>query len=168
MSKVLPAMLGCVALLCVGVSELPACGDKFLVGVRGGQYLSYPVVDPTTILVYWPVEPEGDEGDRDKSTLVSSLQQAGHTVEFVEDSESLYREAATRGFEIIMMDVGEARAEQERIEGVAPDATLLPVLNFPTRSEYSAAKKEFGHAVKAPTTLPKLLSKIEKVRPASR
>ena len=96
------------------------------------------------------------------------MTQAGHTVEVVEDSKSLYREAASGSFEIILMDIGEAREEQKRIEGVAPDSTLLPVLDFPTRSEFSAAKKEFGHAVKAPTTMPKLLSQIEKARSTGR
>ena len=169
MSRILLATLGCVALIFAGVTELQACGDKFLVGVRGGQYLRYQgAVHPTRILVYWHVDPDTDPGDPGDSVLEASLKEAGHSVQVVKDSRSLYQEAASQGFEIIMMEVGDAREEQRRIEGVSPDSTILPVLHFPTRSEYSAAKKEFGHAVKTPTTMPKLLSQIDKARPSSR
>ncbi len=169
MSRILLATLGCVALIFAGVTELHACGDKFLVGVRGGQYLRYQgPVHPTRILVYWQVDPETDPGDPGDSVLEASLKEAGHTVQLVTDSRALYSEAASKGFEIIMMEVGDAREEQRRIEGVSPDSTILPVLHFPTRSEYSAAKKEFGHAVKTPTTMPRLLAQIEKARPSSR
>ena len=169
MSRVLLATLGILALVIAGVTELGACGDKFLVGVRGGPQFRYSgAVHPTRILVYWHIDPENDPGDPGDSILEASLKEAGHSVAIVTDSKSLYQEAASGGFEIIMMEVGDAREEQRRLEGVSPESTILPVLHFPTRPEYSAAKKEFGHAVKTPTTMPKLLSQIEKARPASR
>ncbi|MEE8367316.1 MAG: hypothetical protein V3S30_03280 [Thermoanaerobaculia bacterium] len=169
MSKIFLVTLGCVVSIFAAVTALHACGDKFLVGVRGGQYLRYQgPVHPTRILVYWNIDPETDPGDPGDSILEATLKEAGHSVQLVTDSRALYSEVASKGFEIIMMDVADARQEQRRIEGVSPDSTILPVLQFPTRREYSAAKKEFGHAVKTPTTMAKLLAQIEKARPSSR
>jgi hypothetical protein len=160
------AVLGLLALTISGAAELPACGDKFLVGVRGGPQLRFAgAVHPTRILVYWNTDLNDDSGNTDESTLEASLEEAGHSVAIVNDTEALYHAAVTGGFEVILMDVGDAREEQRRLAGVTPQSTILPVLHFPTRPEYSAAKKEFGHAVKTPTTLDKLLSQIEKVRP---
>ncbi|MCZ6727697.1 MAG: hypothetical protein O7A98_10155 [Acidobacteria bacterium] len=168
MSRNFSAVLGFLALAVAGVTELSACGDKFLVGTLGGRYLSYQgEVHPTRILVYWQADPE-DSGNPGDSILEESLTEAGHSVVIAKDSKSLYQGAASGGFEVIMMDVGAAREEQVRLQGVSPDSTILPMLEFPTRREFSAAKKEFGHAVKTPTTLSNLLAQIEKTRPSSR
>ncbi len=168
MSKTIVAIVGGVAALLVGTSDLQACGDKFLVGIRGGSQLRYQgAVHPTRILVYWNVDLEEDPLDPGESVLEAPLEEAGHDVQVVGDATSLYREAASGAFEIIMMKIDDAREEQSRIGGVAPESIILPVLYFPTRSEYSAAKKEFGHAIKTPMTMVKLLSQIEKARPRS-
>ena len=166
MSKILLPTLVCAVTLLTGVGELNACGDKFLVGVRGGHQLQYMgAIQPTRILVYWHADPDEDSGDDSESVLETSLTDAGHTVALVKDSTSFYQQATGGDFEVILMEVGDAREEQQRLAGVSPDSTILPMLHFPTRREYSAAKKEFGQAVKTPTTIPDLLSKIEKSRP---
>ncbi|HVS66090.1 MAG TPA: hypothetical protein VMT85_21605 [Thermoanaerobaculia bacterium] len=168
MSRRISAVLGFLALAAAGVAPLGACGDKFLVGTLGGRYLSYAgKIHPTRILVYWQEDLDNPRGEGD-SILETSLTEAGHSVVIAKDSKSLYQSAASGGFEVIMMNVGEAREEQGRLQGVAPDSTILPVLDFPTRRELSDAKKEFGHAVKTPTTLFNLLSQIEKTRSSSR
>jgi hypothetical protein len=168
MSTRISAVLGFLALAVAGVDQLGACGDKFLVGTLGGRYLSYAgKIHPTRILVYWQEDLDNPRGEGD-SILESSLTEAGHSVFIAKDSESLYQRAASGGFEVIMMNVGEAREERDRLRDVAPDSTILPVLDFPTRRELSDAKKEFGYAVKTPTTLSNLLSKIEKTRSSSR
>jgi len=96
------------------------------------------------------------------------LREAGHTVVVARDSKSLYQGVASGDFEIIMMNIGDAREEQKRLQGVSPGSMILPVLQFPTRGEFSDAKKEFGHAVKTPTTVSNLLAQIEKTRPSNR
>lgn len=169
MTRILLTTLGFLLLVIGGVTDLAACGDKFLVAGRGGAYLRYQsAIHPTRILVYWQPDPTEESREADETAFRSALQEVGHTVEIVKDSESLYGEAASRQFEVIMMDIDDAREEHERLEGTSPDSTLLPVLHFPTRREYSAAKKEFGHAVKTPTTMSDLLTQIEKVRKGSR
>lgn len=168
MSKTILVILGGVAAILVGTSDLQACGDKFLVGIRGGSQLRYQgAVHPTRILVYWNVDLEEDSLDPGASVIEVPLEEAGHEVQVVRDATSLYQEAASGAFEIIMMKIDDAREEQSRMGGVAPESTILPVLYFPTRSEYSAAKKEFGYAIKTPMTMVKLLSQIEKARPRS-
>ena len=168
MSRDLLAVVGFLVLAAAATSELGACGDKFLVGTLGGRYLTYQgPVHPTRILVYWQGDSD-DAGEPDDSVLGDSLTEAGHSVVIARDSRSLYQGAASGGFEVIMMNIADAREEQGRLQGVSPDSTILPVLSFPTRREYSAAMNEFGHAVKTPTTLSNLLSQIEKTRPSGR
>lgn len=166
MCRTLLATLGFVALILVGATDLGACGDKFLVASLGGSFDYQAVVHPTRILVYWHAEAESDpEALSDSSVAASlekSLEAAGHSVEVVWDSKSFYQQAASGGFEILMMEIADAREERRRIEGVSPDSTILPLMHFPSRREYSAAKKEFGQVVKTPATIAKLLSQIEK------
>jgi hypothetical protein len=148
-----------------GVKEVGACGDKFLVGLRGGAGLRWAgAVQPTRLLIYWQAEP-GEEPDVEAEALFrSALEEAGHSVTIVKDTGALYREASSRRFEVMMMEIDTARGEQGRLEAVSPDASILPVLHFGSRKERSAAKKEFGQVVRTPTTLDDLLWSIEKAR----
>ena len=65
---------------------------------------------------------------------------------------------------MILVSIGEARRLQVKIASVAPDAAVLPILRFPTRSQYSAARDEWGIVLKFPTTTPKFLAAIDKAR----
>ena len=167
MSTRIAAILGLLALAIPGATELAACGDKFLVGLRGGAGFRYlNAAHPTSILVYWQADLDDTE-DAGDQVLKAALETAGHTVVIAKDSAAFYREAATGAFEVFMMELATARAEQGRLSGVAPDSAILPVLHFATRREYAAVKKEFGHAVRTPTTLNELLPQIDKARQAA-
>ena len=161
-------VLALVTLLGAGVNELSACGDKFLVGLRGGAGLRWVgAVEPTSILVYWQPEPGEDPDGSGAALFQSALEEAGHSVTIVKDTSALYREASSRRFEVLMMEIDAARGEHGRLEAVSPDSSILPVLHFGSRRERSAAKKEFGRVVRTPTTLEDLLWTIEKVRSRS-
>lgn len=179
MPRKITTLLALLTLAGTGATELTACGDKFLVGLGGGGGPRWVgAVHPTRILVYWGSDPEespeespeeNPEEDPDASSeadFQSAMEYEGHSVSIVKDTDSLYRQAASGDFEVIMMEVGVAREERSRLEAVTPDSAILPVLNFPTRKEFSAAKKEFGHAVRSPATMDDILRHIEKARPA--
>lgn len=166
MPRKITAVLALLTLAGAGATELRACGDKFLVGLGGGGPRWVGAVHPTRILVYWGSDPEEDPDGSSEADFQSALEYEGHSVAIVKDTDSLYRQAASGDFEVIMMEVGVAREERSRLEAVTPDSAILPVLNFPTRKEFSAAKKEFGHAVRSPATTDDILRHIEKARPA--
>lgn len=161
-------LLGLLLLVGAGVTEVNACGDKFLVGLRGGAGLRWvDAVHPTHLLVFWQSDPAEDPDGETEALFRAALEEAGHMVTIVKDTTELYREASSRRFEVMMMELGTARNEQARLEAVSPESNILPVLHFGSRKERSAAKKEFGQVVKTPTTLDDLLWSIEKARPAS-
>lgn len=60
-----------------------------------------------------------------------------------------------------MMPVEDAQVLGSQLESASPRSSLLPVLYFPSRGEFRKAEKEFGRALKYPTTMKKLLSKVE-------
>lgn len=158
-----------LALSGAGAREVSACGDKFLVGLRGGAGLRWAgAVQPTSILVYWQGDPDDDPDGEVEALFQSALEEAGHSVTIVKDTGALYREASSKRFEVLMMEIDTARGEQGRLEAVSPESSILPVLHFGNRKERSAAKKEFGQVVRTPTTLDDLLWNIEKARPVGR
>lgn len=166
MSKHVSVVVACLALALTGATDLAACGDKYLVGLRGGATLRFAdAVQPARILVYWNSDDPESTGD---AFLEQILEEAGHEVTIVKDSESLYEAAASRRFDVITMEIGDARDERSRLKGVSPHSTILPVLYMPNRREKAATTKEFGHWIDTPTTTNKLLRSIEQARPAGR
>lgn len=162
----LTGVLFVLALAVWATPDLHACGDKFLVGTPGALLELRGVLQPTMILVYHPPgEPSADESEEpDYASFEAALREVGHGVAVVTDAQGLYRAAATGKHQVILMELADARTERDRLAGVAPEAALLPFVDFPTRVEYSAAKKEFGQVVKTPTTLSRLLKAVEKSR----
>jgi hypothetical protein len=147
-----------VALSVAGTEIADACGEKFLVAAADAYAGGATTVTPARILVLWNSEEDGEEDGR----LQLALEEAGHTLEVVADAKSLYGSAASGDFDLIMMELDDARIERERLRGVSPSTPLLPFVAFPTRREYSEAKKEFGIVLKTPTRLSSLLRTVEK------
>ncbi len=50
------------------------------------------------------------------------------------------------------------------LAALPPDAAVVPLLMFPTRSQYSQAREEYGIVMKLPTTTEKMLAALEKGR----
>ena len=163
-------LCGALALTLLGAAAVHpahACGDKFLVGARGAAFMARAAVTPAAILVYWN-PPEDEEAGVYEAHMESVLEDVGHEVEVVHDSTTLYREAAARGYDLILMELEQARAERSRLDGVAPETTLLPFTAFPSRREYTTAKKEFGTVLKTPTTVSRLLAAVDQARSQGR
>ena len=160
-----PAVLALLVLTAAGSTEVGACGDKFLVGLRGGAGLRWAgTVQPARLLVYWQAEPGEDPDGSAEALFRSTLEEAGHSLTIVKDTSGLYEAVSSNRFEVLMMELETARSEQQRLEAVSPDSRILPVLHFGSRRERSAARKEFGLLVRTPTTLDDLLWTIERAR----
>ena len=142
-----------------------ACGSKFLVSIRSPRYQRLLAnLKPTSILVYWKQDAATPDEDRWHPKAEKALEMVGHTVQVTFDQEQ-FRDAADSGnYEVVIMLLGEARALKSEVESMYPTAALLPIAHFPTRSEYSQAKKEFGTVFRTPSTASKFLTAIEKAR----
>ena len=162
--------LGFSLVLLAGVAAVSdtvalACGSKFLVSIRSPRYQRMLAnLEPTSILIYWKQDAGTPDEDRWDPKAEKAMEMVGHTVEVTFDHER-FRDAADSGnYEVVIMMLGEARALKGEVESLYPTAALLPIAHFPTRSEYSQAKREFGTVFKTPSTTRKSLTTIEKAR----
>ena len=165
MKKLLLLFVVSVVILGLGDTVLNACGSKFLVSSKGARYQRILAsIKPTNILWYYEQDentPEDEQWDTDSEKW---FDQVGHTLEVTFDVDTFLAAAKNGDYDVVMLHVEEAKILQSQIASLAPDAAVLPILKFPTRSVYSAARKEWGIVLKFPTTSPKFLAAIEKAR----
>ena len=164
MKKYLVLAALCAGAVSVTDGALDACGSKFLVSSRGVRYQRLLAsVHPTSILVYWHQDASTPKEDRWSPKVQEALEKVGHRIEVTFDRDGLRRAARKGKFDVVMMRIEQARALKDELASLA-DTSLLPIAHFPTRREYSAAKKEFGTVLKTPTTMSGLLRAVEKSR----
>lgn len=144
---------------------LDACGSKFLVGARTARYQRLQAaVNPATILFYYQVDPNDPESEGGWDDVTAVLSKVGHSIEPTTDENELKRALSSGKFDVVMMTIDDARDRRAEVQTLAPDTILLPMMEFPTRPQYSRAKREFGQVLQTPSTLARLLSTIEKAQ----
>ena len=151
----------------VGLSDavLEACGSKFLVSSRGARYQRVLAsIQPTSILFYWPEDTNTEEEDRWNPAAEEMLESVGHTVEVFSDDDAFLGAARGGGFDVLVLPIDEARRLKSDLAALPPDAAVVPLLMFPTRSQYSQAREEYGVVMKLPTTTDKMLAALERGR----
>ena len=147
-----------LALVAGGASNALACGDKFLVGISAAHFQGPDLpVEPGTIAIYAQA---GEVADWDAKR--ESLEAVGHTVLLVENADELIATVEQNEVDVVIIPADEARARRQELAKVSPQAVLLPYVEFGTRSEYKATKKEFGRALRTPTTEKTIHSAINK------
>ncbi len=144
---------------------LNACGSKFLVSSRGARYQRVLAsIQPTSILFYWPEDATTEEEDRWNPAAEEMLESVGHTVEVSYDADAFLDAARDGGFDVLLLPIDEARRLQADLAALPPGPAVVPLLMFPTRSQYSQAREEYGVVMKLPTTTEKMLAALEKGR----
>ena len=151
----------------VGLSDavLNACGSKFLVSSRGARYQRVLAsIQPTSILWYWQQDGNTEEEDRWNPNAEKMLASVGHTVDVTFDADAFLGAARDGGFDVLLLPIDEARRLQPELAALPPGSAVVPMLQFPTRSQYSQAREEYGVVMKIPTTTDKFLAALEKGR----
>ena len=144
---------------------LHACGAKFLVSSRGARYQRILAsIKPTSILWFYEQSEDTPEDERWNPDSEKWLNQVGHSLEVTFDADSFLGAAKNGDFDVLLVRIEDARELHSEMASLAPDAAIVPILKFPTRSEYTQARKEYGIVMKLPTTSPKFLAAIEKAR----
>ena len=165
MKKLLVFLVILAGVAVSGDAVLQACGSKFLVSSRGARYQRILAsIKPTNILWYYEQDENAPEDEQWNPDTGKWLNQIGNTLELTVDADSFLGAAKNGEFDVLLVNIEEARELQTEMASLAPDAAVLPILMFPTRSQYSEARKEFGIVMKLPTTSPKFLAAIEKAR----
>ncbi len=149
----------------VGDFVLDACGSKFLVGARSARYQRLQMtMNPASILWYYEEGPDTPEDERWDPEFAAWMEKIGHTIELAGDPDELRSAMLAGKFDVVILQIDQAREHRAELEMLAGDAVLLPMLVFPTRPEYSKAKREFGTVLKTPSTTSGLLSAIDKAQ----
>jgi CheY-like chemotaxis protein len=151
-----------VLTVCVqfGVPVLEACGAKFL-AVTGSARLQRArhTSRPATILLY---QHDSDAGLTEFMTkLKTVLIDVGHEVTLVTSEAALRDAAASREYNLVMMQLDAARRLRSDLHSRSPRAVILPMQTFVTRPQRAQLKREFGQVLELPTTDRQLFSVIE-------
>jgi hypothetical protein len=165
MKRLLLVLVALGGLVYLSDSVLEACGSKFLVSSRGARYQRVLAsIEPTSILWYWQQDENTEEEDRWNPDAEKMLASVGHTVDVTYDADAFLGAARDGGFDVLLLPIDEARRLQPELTALPPGSAVVPVLQFPTRSQYSQAREEYGIVMKLPTTGEKMLAALEKGR----
>jgi hypothetical protein len=137
-----------------------ACGAKFLVATRSARLQRLQrAARPANILVY---QHDTDAGVVEfMGALRDTLAGVGHRVTIVESEAALRQAAQTSDFNVVMLQLDQARRLRGNVESWAPDASILPMAAFVTRPDAASAKEEFGQILALPTKTSQLFSVVQ-------
>jgi hypothetical protein len=159
MKKLLAIVAGLTLSVQFGTTLLEACGAKFLVAT-GSAFLqrSLKTRHPANILVYQ----HSREADvvAFVTKLRAMLTHMGHQVT-VADGEAELRDASGGRFNVVMLNLDEARRLKPGIVLALPKATILPMDALVTQPVIALAKQEFGRMLVLPATTKEVYSTVE-------
>lgn len=144
----------------LGASVLEACGTKFLVATRSAQLQRQQrATRPAKVLVYQHDNAAG------VIEFVVSLQDAlegvGHKVRVAAGEPALRNAAQNGDFNVVMLQLDAARRLKGDLRSWLPNATILPMGEFVTRSAAATAKEEFGRMLTLPAKISELFSVVQ-------
>ena len=166
MRKLFATMAVMTAIAHLGIPVLEACGAKFLVSTRSAHSQRVQrATRPANILVYQ--HNDDAEGVEFMTKLQEWLKGVGHRVTVVPSEGALREAATTRDFNVVMMQLDEARRLRSDLMSWSPNTAILPMADFVTRPEAARAKKEFGQMLTLPAKESQVFSVVEAAVPAT-
>jgi hypothetical protein len=133
----------------LGEPVLEACGAKFLVATRSARFQRMQrATRPANILIYRHTDEAGVV--EFITALESTLERAGHSVTLAASESALRTQTQTGEFNVVMMQLDEARRLRSNLAAWEPGAAILPMAAFLTKPESSRAKQEFGQVLALP------------------
>jgi hypothetical protein len=142
-----------------GTTLLEACGAKFLVATGSALWQrSQRSTHPANILVY--------QHSRDAEVvefvakLRTMLAAMGHHVT-VADGQQALSDASAGHYNLVMLELNEARRLKTSIESKLPNAAILPMDALVTQPVIARAKQDFGRMLVLPATSREVFSTVE-------
>jgi DNA-binding NtrC family response regulator len=122
-----------------------ACGDKFLIVGRCVSYQrTHTAEHPGHVLILWSADSKAAAAIRDVQ-LQDVLQQAGHRVNIVEESESTPEAIKSGAYDIVLVDA--ADADRIRLGLVGTPTRVLPVMYQATNAEVDQVRQNYRCAL---------------------
>ena len=140
------AVLGSAALMS-GPAGL-ACGDKLLAIGRGVRFQRAFAQRQANVVIY-------SNGSQTGATLrstkvLTTLKQAGHTLQTVEGPAQLNEALQLRRVDVVLADFADLAGITRQLQSAPSKPVVLPVLFKPSKTELTAAQREYRFALKAP------------------
>jgi len=140
------AVLGSAALLTPPVGL--ACGDKLLAIGRGVRFQRAYSQRPANVVIYSNGNQSGAAFRSAK--LQTTLKQAGHKLQTAEGLSQL-KEALQMGkVDVVVADFADLAGINQQLQSAPSKPAVLPVLFKPSKTELSAAQRDYKFALKAP------------------
>ena len=149
----------CVLSAPTGTALLEACGAKFLVATGSALWQrSQRSRHPAKILVYQ------HSRDADVVEFVAKLRTMltgmGHHVTVADGPQAL-SDASGGDFNVVMLELDEARRLKASLESTLPNAAILPMDALITQPVIARAKQDFGRMLVLPATSREVFSTVE-------
>jgi hypothetical protein len=81
--------------------------------------------------------------------LQTTLKQAGHKLQTVEDLSQLDRVLKSGRVDVVLADFGELAAISQELQSAPSKPAIVPVLAKPSKGELAAAQREYRFALKS-------------------
>ena len=126
-------------------SAAVACGDKFMIVGRCVDYLRiHSAQHPGHVLILWNSNSKAAAAIRDVK-LQDFLQQAGHRVNIMEESESTPEAIKSGGYNVVLVDAVDA--DRLRLALVDTPTRVLPVMLEATDAEVHQVRQNYRSAL---------------------
>jgi hypothetical protein len=130
--------------------SVSACGDKFLVPIRGTRFQRPSGPRPHASILVFAHPSSGLPQALKNIDVEAVLTKVGYRPSVVSDDAALKQALDRGGWDVVLAAGDDVEVVQAKIPEAAPPV-ILPVLYDPTKAELAKAKSECTLVVKAPT-----------------
>lgn len=127
---------------------LAACGDKFLVPVRGTRFQRAPERRSPAAILFYQNPASGLPPLLASIDAETTLRKAGYRPTSVTTASELRNALAAGGWELVVAAAGDADDVQDWSGAGGP--AVVPVLSSPTRAELTAVRARYERVLRAP------------------
>jgi hypothetical protein len=124
-----------------------ACGDELLTVSRGLRFQRAYAGRQANLVIYSTVT--SSAGPLRSAKLLTTLKQAGHKLQTVEDLSQLDRVLKSGKVDVVLAEFGELTGISRELQSAPSKPVILPVLYKPSKDELTAAQREYKFALKA-------------------
>ena len=159
--------LVCAGLLIATAALLPntvarACGDRtlaLLTGPRFGQ--AFKAAHPASIIIY-TTGPSGAALAKD-SALQKALQDAGHKLQSMSDSNSLEQALKSGKYDVVLADASAAQSLAQHAQSAPSHPVVVPVAVNPDRAMRDQAARQHTVLLKVPGKASEFFATIDQI-----
>jgi ABC-type amino acid transport substrate-binding protein len=159
MRKIVGSALLVVAAL--GGTAAFACGDKLLAVGRGVRFQRVYAAREAHLVIY--STPARNGARLSGAKLQTMLRQAVRKLEFAKDGAQLDRALNSGRVDVVLVDFADLAEVARQLQSAPSKPVILPMLLNPSKSDFTAAKKQYKFVLKANADESEYLFAIDEV-----